>query len=304
MKGLLHKQKTALALATTFALTACGGGGGGSGDDTPTKPTPPASEQLSIESAENKVVSRTLQGEPVSTERIRGTEAITAEASRSNGKTTLKVAVSELQNDGNARFKVTTKDGGTTIEYIVSVTAENTSAKGVVEQAERLTSVSPENLTLQDEKRLAQIALEIDYLTGVLDAGLKNEVNADIQKTIANTGATLGGSQSLLSEALTGYQNGSVTESVLTNSLENMNSKIQATATVGTTLLETVRPTLLGLGVDLPESLKFTYDENLGRYSRFTTPDLGAYDDNKEWEFHSEYDWLNAALPLTTETQL
>ena len=55
--------------------------------------------------------------------------------------------------------------------------------------------------------------------------------------------------------------------------------------------------------VDLPETQTFTYDETLGRYTRFTSPDLGAYNDNGEWVFNAEYDWLNAALPLTTQTQ-
>src|SRR5690554_4201756 len=305
MKHTKLLRKATLAAAISLTLTACGGGGGGGGNDT----TPPKADApkpvtetktLSIATAENEQVTQALRGTPVSTTRIRGTEAITADTTEDG---TLNISVAELQNEGDARFKVTTKDGNTTIEYIVSVSAENTSARASLEQAEQITQVSAESLALTDEQRLAQIALEIEYLTGAVDATLKDMANADIEQTITEAGASLTESQSQLAQAIKDYQNGTATEAELAEHLVQMDTDIQAINETGTTVLAAVETTLVALGVDLPETLTFTYDETLGRYTRFTSPDLGAYNDNGEWVFNAEYDWLNAALPLTTQTQ-
>lgn len=287
---------------TASILSGCGGGGGSDNSTTPpkTEAPKPISETLSITTSENQQVTQALRGTPVSTTRIRGTEAITADTTEDG---TLNISVAELQNEGDARFKVTTKDGNTTIEYIVSVSAENTSARASLEQAEQITQVSAESLALTDEQRLAQIALEIEYLTGAVDATLKDMANTEIEQTITEAGASLTESQSQLAQAIKDYQNGTATEAELAEHLVQMDTDIQAINETGTTVLAAVETTLVALGVDLPETLTFTYDEALGRYTRFTSPDLGAYNDNGEWVFNAEYDWLNAALPLTTQTQ-
>lgn len=290
-----QRSKLVVAISTTLFLTACGGGSSDGGGKAPKGPAPTQeSVTINLDEGTDSVVQ--FAGSITSVTAQREIDGVTAVESEGG----ITVAADDLTNDVTARYRVSHEDGGKKYETTLTVNGINISAAGAVQQAERTVSLSTERMILADEKRLSQTVLEIQYLAGLIDASEKVVTTASIQNAIDQSVRDTQGLKDALEVAVNQYKAGKIDEPSLLVKLSQMEGGIQDASEIGRIVIEEMNDTLTALGVALPAQLPVNYDSRLGRYTRFTNAALGSYEQNGGWKFSANYDWLNAALPLTS----
>lgn len=289
--------KTLVAVIAAATLTACGGGG----DKGPS----PTFKTLSVETAEGQQKVVTLSGLPQSVERIRGTQAITLDTKADDGgKTLMTVTTGELENEGEARFKVITKNGEKQIITTVSVDAENTSAKKPLSRVQTIQGLSSAHSVLADDITLANVILELEYLAGKLDSNEVDDLRDTIDQGLNQVSAELSKEISRLPTLATKYKSGEITESEVSATIQNIEAHIADIGPAGEIILSTFTGTLGRLGINLPTNLNdaypLTYNETLKRYTRFASDDLGTLNPDGTFTFHPDNDFLNSVFAFAT----
>lgn len=300
------RNRMIATLSATLLLTACGGGGGG-GDskapeaEKPSIPETPAAPSVitkadSIQLSELSEDTYTVAGEITEIEALISGAGLSVTTSGN----TLAVSAAELNNDSLSRVKISHQSGEQPYETILSITGINTSALPLITQGERIVQRATDNMILADERRLGEILLELQYLAGITTPAEKDLTLDTIKEAIDQAVADTETLKSNLASAIQAYKAGESGEDSLIEELTRMETGLQGAGEIGQLVLDGMSTTLQALGVTLPETLEMAYDPNLGRYTRFTHESLGGYDENGAWAFDEAYDWLNAALPLTT----
>lgn len=301
-------------LATTcllaVAMTACGGGGGGGETNTGgTNPTPPSpepeleriTETDTLTIGESASVSENVRGDIQSIRKIRGDNTIGVTQNRS----AVTFTVEELVNEAEARFEVVTQDANTIITYFFTIEGVNTSAIETVEMAETLADLPATTTALQDDQRLTEIVLEVQYLANELSSDEKDEASQAIATAFEDIGGLSQDDLDALANTLRNYKQGTATENDLVTAVNDADQTLTQIGAVGEATLEQYQTVLRDLGVTLPDDLAselpITFDTQLGRYTRFTNPLLGSYTDG-QWTFNPEFDFLNSALTITQNT--
>jgi len=177
----------------------------------------------------------------------------------------------------------------------------NKSSTPLTVKATQIIQTDLEDLALADERRLADVLLQLQYLAKEID---HKELQARQQnlRTVANEAITSVSNalQSVsLPEVLNLYKQGKATEEDLSLAVSKAESQILFLDSAGIDMLTktAVLDTLSKL-IDIdPANLTLQYDDQIGRYTRFTNETLGRYEE-AIWVFSSPFDWLNAALPI------
>lgn len=290
-----------IAIGTLSAtIAACGGGGGDDGNPNGSNGQQPAdptrrTETVNVVVPEGTSLSQPVEGTIETSRRILGDETVSFVV----GQAAVTFAAGELQNEALARFEVVTKTDNQTITYYFSVTGENTSAKPVITAAQSLTALPIANV-LQDDQRLTEIALEVQYLANEISSAEKARALAEMVTAFDDVSALTADDLGALNTALSDYQQGSIDETELANVLAVAEAAVADIGAAGEGALDTYQMTLEGLGVSLPENLAadlpLIFDDRLNRYTRFTNANLGSYNANGQWQFNASYEFLNSAL--------
>lgn len=293
----------------SLILSGCGGGGDsasagggsdGSGNQTMTPAEPveiTRSSDLTIQE-ESSAVSP-VEGQIQSIRKIRGDDTIDA----TPGESAVSFSVDELLNEAEARFEVITENGNEIITYFFSVVGQNTSAVPLVQQGVNLSGLPVTTTALQDDQRLTEIVLEVQYLANELSSTDRDRIIEEIDTAFQEIGAIAQEDIDALNRTLRNYETGSADENELNQAILSINATIRALGAVGESTLESYAEVLNDLGARLPENLSselpLVFDERINRYSRFTNSRLGSYSEDGRWQFGADFDFLNSALIIT-----
>ncbi|KXS55337.1 MAG: hypothetical protein AWU57_323 [Marinobacter sp. T13-3] len=310
---LAHFKKTALTVMITAALTACGGGGGGGGssESGTTSNDPSATTQTaSINTGENSQETATVAGTITDIETVRSNPAISvsttqpatsalAKSQQAPGSTsTIYITISDLNNDGDARYRILHDVNGKPYATTLTIDATNTSATKDVAKAENIASLATDTLLMADEQRLSNILLQLEYLAGITNPAGMDQTQASIQTTVQQAAADTQTLKDAVTKALNDYKAGTIGEGELAQKIAEMDAGLGSVETLGDSMLSNFNTTLSSLVATLPANRPLTYDAAQGRYTRFTDGAMGQYTQAGEWQFDAGYDWLNAALQL------
>jgi len=285
----------ALAIASTF-IAGCGGGGGGS--STPSVP----SEALTVNAAENSTSTVNFRGDlSGSVNAFMDPPEVSLSLDEDAGEATITVADVE-RADVAARYEFTTSAN---IRYIVAVTVTNTSAEAVVAQATSLTEITSASDLVRDDLRLAEIALELEYLAAQTTYGDKEAAKAANVSSVNAASTNLTTSISTLRQALTNYNAGDITETQLEQTLSAANTNFAALDAAAGDVIDDVLPTINALLVaDLPGDINQTYPleyvPEADRFSRYMRDNFGTLEENGDFSFSADYDFLNSAFTFAS----
>lgn len=290
MKYTQNIRKAALATAISLTLTACGGGGGGGGSSKPQPRT------FTINTAEGETVTKAVSGTVSDLKQIKGSSSITASGSGS----TLTFTVAQLENNAEARFSVTTKQGDNKTESIYSVIAENTSARDVLAEIESLQKMTHPRDVLADDFQIANIALEVEYLSNQIDSAaqdsLRNLIDAETKERAKELSRVVQATINLSDR----YYKNEVTETDLRNNRPTLARVIADYGAAGEAVLDDQAVTLRQLNINLPDDLNanhpIVFDETFNRFTRYVAPEFGEMNSNGTFTFREEYSFLNAAF--------
>lgn len=298
-----------IIVTATFTLAACGGGGGGGGGQPPTPPGPETANQvLTVTSAENQTETRQVPGEVSQVEQLRGSDAVTltSQANTEDDRSTVTLTIAELENDEDARFKVTSEQDGLITETIINLSATNTSAAPLLAQAQSLQSLPDAEAVLADDLRLANIVLELEYLANLISAGEQAQMRSDIDDTLASLTVNLQNQIATVTNLLNAYNAGDATETALRDRLTLVNQEVAALGEAGETILDALSDTLARLNIVLPENLNGThpivFNDALNRYTRFGDEAFGEVVADDEFTFNEDFDFLNAAFTFAVRS--
>ena len=287
-----------LAALASLALTACGGGGGG-GDDTPA-PTI-TNEVVSVDAAENSTHRVALEGQTKTMDVTRSFPAIAFAVDEETNELTITVGEVE-QVQGDARVEITTTAN---IRYIVDVVAENTSAAPIMAEAETLSEISSGAALAADDLRLANVALELEYLASQISFEEKEAARVANTAAVDSAATALMTSIETLEQSLADFRNGDISETQLSQSLDvakaHMSTLDEASATAVEAVLSTVNALIdVSLPADLEGTYPITYVAEADRYSRYMTTDLGTLSPDGSFSFSADYDFLNSVFAFAS----
>lgn len=310
----INKIHSLVVSVAALTLTACGGGGGGGGGDGSNNggnPQLPASQVQSqvfdVSSAENQTETRQVPGEVTKVEQLRGSNAVTltSQAGTDGTTSTVTLSVAELENDEDARFKVTSTDGEQVTETIINLSATNTSAAPLLAEAQSLQSLPDAEAVLADDLRLANIVLELEYLANLISASEQAQMRSDIDNTLADLTLDLQNQIATVTSLLNDYNAGDATETALRDRLTLVNQEIDALGEAGETILDAFSDTLARLNITFPENLNGThpivFNDDLNRYTRFGADAFGEVLSEDTFTFNEDFDFLNAAFPFAVD---
>lgn len=290
------------ALICAVALTsACGGSGGGSGggDDSPASVN---QRTLTISATENSVETRQLDAgiDADSITPVSGFDvpAITTDTDQD----TLIITIGDLANEESERLTLKT-DAGT--QYTIVVDAENLSAATVVSEAKTLTEISSAEALADEDLRLLNTVLEIEYLAGRISESEKASTSQTAATALNSYSSALSNELTLLSQALTDYKAGDVTETDLRQQLGATSGVLTDVGNAGETALENITDTLYAMGITLPSDLQGTspleYVAEADRFSRFMDSDYGSFDGSGNFSFNNSYDFFNVVFHYASQ---
>lgn len=294
--------KSSAILATAMTIAACGGGGGNDAD---------RSQVYSLTGAENQTVEQTVKGTVSSVKQVRGSGQVTVKTQGANGNSRVTLTIGELENEEQARFQIITESGSERIKNIINLAATNTSAAPVLAQARELASLTGPETILADDLTLANVALEVEYLAGLITASEQDQTRQAINEGLADLTSDLESQISTVTALIQAYGEGTTTETDLRTNVAQVTDSIASIGPAGETILDQFSTTLEQLTVVLPEQLNDTYplvfNDSLDRFTRFGAEGLGEMNDDGTFTFRSDLDYLNSvfafATPATTTQQ-
>ncbi|OJT00006.1 hypothetical protein [Marinobacter nauticus] len=300
MNGYQTKTRTLLAAIACLSLTACGGGGGGGGG-TPEPET--RNNVVTLTSAEGMTVNQSLEGSVTEVKQVRGSNQVTVtfdDTPNDSGNSDVTFSIGQLENDEASRFEITTVSNGQTIRNIINLNATNTSATPTLAEIRGLQALSGPEAVLADDLRLANVALELEYLANLIDADQQQAMRDTINNTLSELTTDLTGDIAQITDALRGYERGEVTETSLRNLLNDTNTRVLGLGHAGEAILDSFSSTLSRLDVDFPDNLNDTFplifDDNLNRYTRFGNDAFGQTNEDGTFTFDGNLDFLNAVF--------
>lgn len=289
--------KLPAVIAASVILTACGGGGSGSDSSGPSL----SNEVISLEVGENTERTVSLEGNIESTNITRSSAAITFDATPS--ESSLTITVSDIvRNHGDARIEIITS---TDKRYIVNVVAENTSAAAVLAEAATLSEITSGTALVQDDVRLANVALELKYLASQSTYSEKVAAQNANAATIGFSASNLMQGIETLKLALADYEAGDITETQLSQSLDATKAEFTSLDQAAGELVNDARVTINNLiDTDLPIDIETTYPveyvAEADRYSRYMNEDFGTLSNDGSYSFNPEYDYLNSVFAFAS----
>lgn len=305
MNFLHTKFRTAIAVITVLALAACGGGGGGGGGsdsgggNSPEQGVP--GNVVNLSSAEGMTVNQTLSGQVTDVRQVQGSDQVTVTFNEASGNTTATFTIGQLENEENSRFEIFTDNNGTRTRNIINLSATNTSAVPLLAEARGLEALSAPQALLADDLRLANVALELEYLANLINATEQQAMRDTIDSSLANLNNQLAADLTAIANQLRGYESGDVTETALRNQLDQASARILSlSGDTGESILDTFTAILTRLDVVLPDDLNAThplvFDDNLNRFTRFGAAAFGQPNGDGTFTFDGNLDFLNAVF--------
>lgn len=279
-----------LALLCSSLLVGCISSAGG--DDESGSGDSDGTETVSAVSGEGSTISQAFEFEIEAVEGIRTDPSVSVAINGSS----VDLTVGDLENDVTVRYRVKGVDG---TERIFAIELTNTSALPLVEEARSLADATAD-LVVADDLQLAEIVLDLEYLAGLTTPEEVSIAISDFESEVASASGLFESQVQLVSNAISGYQEGDVPERELRLAVSDAQVALGPLNTAGSNLLLEVRDSLTDLGVSLPSNpgalTPIEFVEEGDRYSRFMTDAYGAFGVDGSFSFHDSADFLNAVF--------
>ncbi|ARM86347.1 hypothetical protein [Marinobacter salarius] len=294
---------TAVLAASTLLLAACGGGGGSSSDSGNNGPTI-QNEVVNINAAENTTRTVAITGDikgDISI--VRDSSAITLTVDPETNEAT--VTISEVERAGvDARYEFTTSSD---LRYIITVSAENTSAATTVAQTATLTEATGGGDLVRDDLRLAEVALELEYLASQTTYGDKVAAISNNAGTVNIAASDLSTSITTLAQALADYNAGDITDTQLSQTLNatqaNFDTLDAAAGDVIDDVLNTINQLVdINLPANIDQTYALEYVPEADRFSRYMNADFGTLESDGNFSFNGPYDFLNSVFTFANSS--
>jgi len=267
------------------------------------------------------VISRTLNestttnidvgGEVSDVTEILGLDAVTINSSG----TAIEVRISDLQvADATARYELTIEtaaednqsEGGEEDQetsqrsVILDLEVINTSAEPIVAEAQALLRAEDGVSPTVDDVRLIEIFIDLNYFTGTINFGERTNQIEEMQTSLQELETALSEEFPTLRTEFDSFQSGETTELDLSSAIDRVDTAVNNLNNAATAELASRSFVARGLGLDFPINingdLPLVYVDELERYTRYADADLGDFNQENDFIFNAENDFLNAVF--------
>ena len=267
------------------------------------------------------VISRTLNestttnidvgGEVSDVTEILGLDAVTINSSG----TAIEVRISDLQvADATARYELTIEtaaednqsEGGEEDQetsqrsVILDLEVINTSAEPIVAEAQALLRAEDGVSPTVDDVRLIEIFIDLNYFTGTINFGERTNQIEEMQTSLQELETALSEEFPTLRTEFDSFQSGETTELDLSSAIDRVDTAVNNLNNAATAELASRSSVARGLGLDFPINingdLPLVYVDELERYTRYADADLGDFNQENDFIFNAENDFLNAVF--------
>tara|TARA_R110001583_G_scaffold17575_4_gene70922 strand:- start:19516 stop:20439 length:924 start_codon:yes stop_codon:yes gene_type:complete len=295
-----NASRTAIAVLSVLAMTACGGSGGGEngngGGNVPAPTITVTNSNIDIQEAGDTTISFTLNDV--------GDSAIVS-ATSNNGmlkvdvenKTQLRMEAPAVDNDTPVTVSLEVKYGGQRSTTSIEVNIINTSVSTVYEKIDAFADLLTNGY--QDERQLFDYASQVGYLSGVVSRSeikMFDELFTESLESVSGEVAIGDAINTLLDS----YSDSTISESELTTGIDALVQKYNDALIQPNNIIND----LLGsVGMQFP-NLKlsgFIYHPEIKQFSQLLSDTVGSFGDG--FQFSEDYVFLEDILPSMNSNQ-
>lgn len=281
------KTKSAFLLAVSVLLAACGGEGSSessSGSIVSQPPSMPNTYTFSMTDDTQSTFDLSVEFDAVETG---APESVASVSIAGEGLTVIARDV-----DREHLVRVELYQGDTVKGYVV-ISISNSDAAPVIAQAQSLVDSKDAILEQKEAFKVFAHFADVAYLSERISNSEKEQLLANYKPTNSGYYSDVAQAINAVAAALAGYKAGGMSDSELSEAIENTDQPISKHAEQGSMHLQTLHEIAGGAMPDFPPA-SITYRAELGEYSRFEgNASYGSFDDSGAFVYLDQFQILS-----------